>query len=492
MSKAKKKSVSALAPEARVLSSGVLEVREGPVTPYLVSRHSRVGGNPVPLVSLPQAAVLNPRGFDQRPSDDDLVSFVPMKAVEEESGRLSAAETRLWSDVKKGYTPFQDGDVIFAKITPCMENGKYALAAGLHDGRAAGSTEFHVFRPKPGLDSKYLLHFLFTPELRSRARMNMKGAAGQLRVPTQFFSDVRIPLPPLAEQHRIVAELETQLTRLDASVTALKRVQANLKRYRSSVLKAACEGRLVPTEAELAGIESRNCESGSSLLETVLASRRSNWKGRGKFKEPIQANTESLPQLPSGWCWATVDQLGEVGTGATPNRGKAIYYDRGSIPWITSGAVRDAFVRDASEFVTEKAIAETNLTLYPVGTLLVAMYGEGKTRGKCSELLIAATTNQALAAIEAAPSVKAYLKVFLLMNYEETRKAASGGVQPNLNLSIIRSICVPLPPKLEQMRIVAEVERLLSVIEELEVTVAANLKRAERLRQSVLARAFGG
>lgn len=160
-----------------------------------------------------------------------------------------------------------------------------------------------------------------------------------------------------------------------------------------------------------------------------------------------------MPELPAGWCWTNVDQLGDVGTGATPKRGKADYYEGGTIPWVTSGAVGDSFVREASEFVTEKAIAESNLTLYPTGTLLVAMYGEGKTRGKCSELLIEATTNQALAAIEPYVSIKAYLKVFLLMNYEETRKAASGGVQPNLNLSLIRSIAVPLPPLTEQLRI---------------------------------------
>ena len=205
--------------------------------------------------------------------------------------------------MKKGYTPFQDGDVIFAKITPCMENGKYALATGLHGGRAAGSTEFHVFRPKLELDSKYLLHFLFTPELRSRARLNMRGAAGQLRVPAQFFNDAQIPLPPLDEQRRIVAELETQLTRLDASVTALKRVQANLKRYRASVLKAACEGRLVPTEAELARREGRNYESGARTPRPCLLSRSQALDGRGKSKS-LRKPTRRLYGVPEDGCGA--------------------------------------------------------------------------------------------------------------------------------------------------------------------------------------------
>ncbi len=187
--------------------------------------------------------------------------------------------------------------------------------------------------------------------------------------------------------------------------------------------------------------------------------------------------------------WASVDQLAEVGTGATPKRGQARYYG-GDIPWVTSAVVNDTFVDRASEFVTQEALAETNLTLYPPGTLLVAMYGEGKTRGKCSELRIAATTNQALAALQADECVKAYLKLFLDCNYEETRKVASGGVQPNLNLSLIRAIGVPFPPPAEQQRIIAEVDRRLSLLRKTEAQVDANLQRAERMRSSFLLKSF--
>ena len=116
-------------------------------------------------------------------------------------------------------------------------------------------------------------------------------------------------LPPLAEQRRIVAEIETQFTRLDASVAALRRAQANLKRYRASVLKDACEGRLVPTEAELASSEGREYEPADVLLERILAERRARWesqeKRRGKYKEPSAPDTSTLPELPEGWVWAT-------------------------------------------------------------------------------------------------------------------------------------------------------------------------------------------
>jgi len=188
------------------------------------------------LTPLPEVVELNPRRFTEQPTDTELVSFVPMRAVEEESGLINGSDVRPWSDVKKGYTAFQDGDVIVAKITPCMENGKFALATALHDGRAAGSTEFHVLRARPALLPKYLLHFVFTPAVRRGAKMNMKGAAGQLRVPIQFFEGLQIPLPSLDAQREIVACLDEQLSRLDASVAALHRVQANMKRYRASVL----------------------------------------------------------------------------------------------------------------------------------------------------------------------------------------------------------------------------------------------------------------
>ena len=305
-----------------------------------------------------------------------------------------------------------------------------------------------------------------------------------------YLQQSEIPLPSLEEQRRIVAEIEKQFSRLDEAVANLKRVKANLKRYKAAVLKAAVEGRLVPTEAELARREGRSYESGAQLLQRTLDSRRGQWNGKGKFKEPAAANTAGLPKLPEGWRWSNVDQLTEVGTGATPKRDKSTYFD-GDIPWVTSAVVNESFVNIASEFVSRRALAETNLTLYPPGTLLVAMYGEGKTRGKCTELRIASTTNQALAALQTDASIRAYLKLFLEHNYEEMRKFASGGVQPNLNLSLVRAVCVPLPPLAEQHRIVAEVNRRLSIVREVEAEVDANLKRAQSLRQATLSKAFG-
>ena len=288
----------------------------------------------------------------------------------------------------------------------------------------------------------------------------------------------------------IVAEIEKQFSRLDEAVANLKRVKANLKRY-----KAAVEGRLVETEAELARREGRSYETGAQLLQRILETRRSQWKGKGKYKEPAAPDTTDLPELPEGWVWASVEQMAEVGTGATPLRSKREYYDDGKIPWVTSGALNEEFISAADEYITDLAVQETNAKVFPAHTLLVAMYGEGKTRGKVSELLIDATTNQACAAIVMegiSAHVRDYAKLFFLKNYEDIRRLSSGGVQPNLNLSHIKATAIPLPPLVAQHRIVAEVDRRLSLVREVETQVDANLTRAERLRQSILGRAFSG
>jgi type I restriction enzyme S subunit len=441
------------------------------------------------LVPLSEAVEVNPK-IDRSSLHDDLdVSFVPMAAVEALSGGIDVSTVRKYAEVKKGYTHFRDGDILFAKVTPCMENGKMAIARKLVNGIGFGSTEFHVLRPRAGVDARYVYYFVSSQTFRKDASGHMTGAVGLRRVPSAYLEEQLIPLPHIDEQRRIVAELEKQFSRLDEAVANLQRVKANLKRYKASVLKDAVEGRLVPTEAELARREGRTFETGEQLLQRILEARRSSWTGRGKFRSP-EAPARDASELPEGWTWSSIDQLAEVGTGATPNRSKTEYWTDGDVPWVTSGVANGDYVEKASEFVTRRALAETNLTLYPAGTLLVAMYGEGKTRGKCAELRIPATTNQALAALQVSDEVRAYVRHFLELNYEEMRKVASGGVQPNLNLSLVRAVAVPLPSVAEQVRIVAEVDSRLSLKIETDRLIENNLKRAKLFRNNFLKELF--
>ena len=268
------------------------------------------------MTTLGEACLINPRFFTEPVEDDRELSFLPMAAVKAGTGRIDLSRTRLFADVRKGYTRFSEGDVLFAKITPCMENGKIALAKGLTNNCGCGSTEFHVLRPHKGVSGGFLMFFLFQDAFRREAQGHMAGTAGQLRVPTGFLEEASLPFPPLPEQRRIVAEIEKQFTRPDASVAALKRVQANLKRYRASVLKAACEGKLVPTEAEFAQLDGRDYEPADQLLERIQSERRALWEAREKrgrkYKEPVASVTSDLPELPEGWVWATVEQVAEI------------------------------------------------------------------------------------------------------------------------------------------------------------------------------------
>jgi type I restriction enzyme S subunit len=372
------------------------------------------------------------------------------------------------------------GATVFAKIGEALRLNRRVMlgCAALVDNNVMG-----LVPDEAKVSPKYLYYFMQTVDLGDLSRSTTVPSIRKSDV-----LDIPINVPGLAEQDEIVAEIEKQFSRLDEAVANLQRVKANLKRYKASVLKAAVEGRLVETEASIAQREGRSYETGEQLLQRILEERQSNWAGRGKWKVPESPSADT--PLPYGWVWTCIDQLAEVGTGATPKRDKAVYWNDGDVPWVTSSVVNGDYVDEASEFVTKLALAETNLTLYPVGTLLLAMYGEGKTRGKCAELRISATTNQALAALQVVAPVRGYVRQFLELNYEEMRKVASGGVQPNLNLSLVRAVCVPLPPLAEQVRIVAEVDRHLSIVRGVEAEVDTNLRRVQALRQATLLKAF--
>jgi type I restriction enzyme S subunit len=167
-----------------------------------------------------------------------------MAAVSDRTGTIEASETRAYHAVKKGYTHFQTGDVIFAKITPCMENGKSAVARDLKNGLACGSTEFFVMRSHGALLPDLLHRFIRQESFRAAARASMTGAVGQARVGKEFMEATVIPVPPLSEQRRIADKLDDLLARVDACRDRLDRVPAILKRFRQAVLAAATSGEL--------------------------------------------------------------------------------------------------------------------------------------------------------------------------------------------------------------------------------------------------------
>lgn len=300
--------------------------------------------------------------------------------------------------------------------------------------------------------------------------------------------NLEIDIPPLAEQRRIVARLEVLLADLERVRGRLDAVAATMQRFRQAVLVAACGG--VLTERW------RQENDGIPNLSNIIRDIEREFKDLNKKTKQISNDgSKELQQLPKKWIWVNIGNIAIVDTGTTPYRKNPRYWDNGTIPWVTSGAVNNDYIYSASEFVTEEALKETRLKVFPKHTLLIALYGEGQTRGKCSELMINATINQACASINFSKSgdeLRPFVKLFLKKNYEDIRKESSGGVQPNLNLSKIKSTQIPLPPVAEQHEIVRRVDALFALADRIEGEVAGALEHVEALREAVLAKAFRG
>ena len=193
---------------------------------------------------LDEVAEINPKSPKNIP-DNVEVSFLPMKLVQEETGVIDLSITKKFGEVKRGYTSFINNDIIFAKITPCMENGKIAIVENLKNGLGFGSTEFHVIRLHEPKSNKYLFYFLLQRDIRKQAQRNMTGTAGQLRVPAKFMQEISVSLPPISEQLKIVEEIESRLSVAEEVEEAIDINLKRAERLRQAILKKAFSGRLV-------------------------------------------------------------------------------------------------------------------------------------------------------------------------------------------------------------------------------------------------------
>lgn len=280
-----------------------------------------------------------------------------------------------------------------------------------------------------------------------------QGGSNNLRnLKFKDYSKIEIPLPSLAEQKIIAEKLDTLLEQVDSTKARLEKIPKILKRFRQAILAIAINGKLTD-----------------------------DWR-------------KNNPSICTEWNKTNIGELAQVATGKTPKRTDSRYWENGSIPWLTSSSTGKAFVEVAEQFVSDLALRECTLKIFPPGTLLLAMYGEGKTRGQVTELKISATCNQACAAITCDEDKinRNFLKMLLMENYQETRKAAAGGNQPNLNLNKVREITIALPSLSEQHEIVHRVEQLFAYADTIEKQVNSALSRVNNLTQSILAKAFRG
>lgn len=466
--------------------------------------------------TLGEVCAMNPRTPLGEPLPDQTeVSFVPMAAVEEETGRLDASQVRTLGSVRRGYTPFVENDVIFAKITPCMENGKIALATGLKNGLGYGSTEFFVFRPYKGLLPRFVLHFLLQPSLREEAERQMAGASGQKRVPANYLRTHEFSLPPTREQERIVAKLDAASSRLERAQIAAHRAQERLKRYRAAVLHAASTGELTSAWREAQRKNQKDqVENGEALLQRLLALRRARWekselerldgagkkprddKWKARYPAPTPVSTGELPNLPDRWTWASIDQLTHLVTSGS--RGWKAYYSTDGPIFIRSQDIRtDKLDLAEAAHVRPPKVSEGKRTQIKLGDLLVTITGANVGRAAVVDAeLTEAYVSQHVGLIRFVDTRPVHLVHIYITSSEDGRKrllaSAYGAGKPGLNLRNLRELPIPLPPLAEQSEIVRVVRRRLSAADRLETALEQQLARTKATNQSLLREAFAG
>jgi len=411
----------------------------------------------------------------------------------------------------------ETGDLLFAwSGTPGTSFGAHIWKGGpawlnQHIFRVGFSTQLFDIR---------FLQFAINQNLSSYISA-AHGGAGLAHITKGKFEDSLIRVAPLNEQRRLVAEIEKQFSRLDDAVMALRRVQANLKRYRASVLKAAGEGRLVPTEAELARKEGRDYEPASELLKRILAERRAKWeadllqkmigagrppkddKWKKKYKEPERPDTSGLPQLPEGWAWASTDQLASeedyaLAIGPFGSNLKVSDYAPVGVPLVFVRNIRSGdFSDSSSRFVSAMKARELSPHIIGPGDLLVTKMGDppGDVCIYPEDRPPAVITADCIK-LRLHPLLSSKKFFAIVLSCQLVRKQillrTKGVAQLKISLARFKTVAVPLAPEAEQLRISTETERRTSILEDSSNEVKRQVTRGGRLKESILAQAFSG
>lgn len=381
-------------------------------------------------VPLGQIAKINPP-LSFKVANDAQCTFVPMESLDEVSGTLSRPYVRQVADVQKGYTSFVESDVLFAKITPCMENGKCAIAQNLIDGVGFGSTEFHVVRATEKTLPKWIYYFLRQSSTREKAAQRMTGSAGQQRVPAQFLEEVLVPLPPLFEQEHLTARL--------AKADRIRRLR----------------------RAALAQSE--------SFLQSVFIDLLNQW----------DSQKQSFVDMGS---------LVKITGGGTPSRDNPEYFV-GSIPWLTSKDMRGEYIFDTEEHISEQAIKESSTNLVPAGSILVVVKSKVLMRRLPLAIsMVDLCHGQDVKSIQCSNKVLPEFLLFVIKSNEGNLLAqARGANTEGLTLPMLQEIRVPLVSIKEQQHFANVVRRH----EHIRAQQREGLRQAEHLFHSLLHQAFG-
>lgn len=356
------------------------------------------------------------------------------------------------------------------------------------NGKFIASDLCFILTPKKEYVSKVNLRFYSFYFNTYRERIVKATATGtsKLAINRKSFSNYQIYLVDIEKQTQLLHKLDKMKSISDGLLQTIQQQQKYAEMLRQSILQQAVEGKLCEQDP--------NDEPASVLLEKIKAEKErliAEKKIKKQKSLPPISEEEKPFTLPKGWEWCRLGELANIATGSTPAKNKVKYYMHGTIPWITSSETGQEYVSSARYYVTDLAVKECNLTINQPHTLVMAMYGQGKTRGQITELAIPATTNQACATISCyMSSLNPYLKIYCKKIYQEIRELASGGAQPNLNLNKIKEYVVPCPPLLEQHRISDKVKIFMQLCDQLEEElINANL-HSSQLMEAVLQEAF--
>ena len=470
--------------------------------------------------SLQDVCVINPRVNKDSIEAEQLVSFVPMSAVEAGTGNIDVAETRPFSSVRKGYTPFRKGDILFAKITPCMENGKMAIVPDLVSDYGFGSTEFHVLRPAEDIEPRFLLHTVSDCAFRHHAEHNMTGAVGQKRVPAPILQEHEIGLPPAAEQRRIVERIDALFDEIDRGVESLRDAKRAIGLYRQSLLKSAFEGRLTADwraknpdrlenpEVLLGQVREDRERLYSSALQVweraVAVWEETKKKGRkpAKPRRPtdftVETDISGETGIPTHWFWLSLSNLAEVAGGLTKNQRRNtlplkakylrvanVYSNRLELDEIKEIGVTEDELRKTRLVAGDLLFVEGNGSIEQIGR--VAIWNGSVPDIAYQNHLIRCRTNGFLA-----PRFALYFMMSPVGRRCITTQASSTSGLHTLSISKVEGLPVPLCSLAEQSEIVSILDNRLETAEVLGREIDANLTRADSLRQSILKQAFSG
>ena len=351
------------------------------------------------------------------------------------------------------------------------------------------SPDYVVFSCTEKILPEYLFYFLKSDLGLEAINRNASGTVRK-RLYYSDLAQIEIYLPEIDKQ----IEILESLNKIEKIVSQLQNPlrKKGIDQLKQSILQEAIQGKLTENWRS----QHPETEPVSELLKRIKAEKAKLIKeAKIKKEKPLPPiNDDEIPfELPKGWVFSRLCEIAIVGTGATPLTSNAEYYRNGDVPWITSSATNNLFVFEPELYITEKALRETNCKIYPAGTLVVAMYGQGKTRGQITELMFDAATNQACATITFHFNnlyLRKFIKLFFQKIYLEIRELAQGGAQPNLNLGKIKNTIIILPPLEEQKAIVQKVETLMEKCRALEAEITQSEQHAQMLMQALLKEAF--